>query len=297
MLTALQGGARIDAAAAERGGRFACPSCRGEMILKRGAIRIAHFAHRPPVVCDWARGETSAHLQAKATLRDAFAARGLRVEVEWEVPALSGDRRADVMLWSPAGRRVAIELQHTGIGLPEIEARTRAYAEAGIAVLWVPFLRPQALGEAVERSAGEEGDRFVEKYPARPWELWVYGLGGGEVWLYDAIGQALWRGRFARHRMYAAPAAWYRRSGDEVRAGGRWRLSKRWRELTLWGPNDPADLRIRVLRRQRESIGAFDYPACEVALFTPAPAPTGATAPAGASRGSAAAGRNMKTER
>ena len=78
MLVALSEGARITAAAAQRGGEFRCPSCGKELILKKGQVVIHHFAHKPPIVCDWARGETLAHLEAKRIVHEALTARFAR---------------------------------------------------------------------------------------------------------------------------------------------------------------------------------------------------------------------------
>src|SRR3954464_4411013 len=123
MLVAEQNGLRIEASVAQRGGTFNCPQCKGILIFKPGRKVISHFAHKPPTDCTWARGETRAHLEAKLLVGIALKARGLRAELECVQEGLSGDRRADVLVWSPNGRRLAIELQHTPIGLDEIEKR------------------------------------------------------------------------------------------------------------------------------------------------------------------------------
>ena len=102
--------------------------------------------------------------------------------MEYVVDTLSGDRRADVMTWSPTGVAVAFELQHTSIGLDEIESRSRSYARAGIAQLWIPFLNDAALRQAESRSGGS---LFVERYSPRPFEKWVHGLHGKDgMWMY-----------------------------------------------------------------------------------------------------------------
>ena len=37
----------ITADSAERGCDFKCPSCKESLILKRGKVKTAHFAHKP----------------------------------------------------------------------------------------------------------------------------------------------------------------------------------------------------------------------------------------------------------
>jgi competence protein CoiA len=100
-------GGRREAENADRGSAYTCPKCERSVVLERGRIKIAHFAHKPPTDCTWAKGETLAHLEAKKLFKDAFLLRGLRAEVEFVVPSLPNDRRADVMVWSPPGIRVA----------------------------------------------------------------------------------------------------------------------------------------------------------------------------------------------
>lgn len=133
MLVANLENKRIDAVIAQRGPEYRCPECDGIVVLKKGRKVIAHFAHKPPTDCSWATGETRAHLEAKLLVANALGKRGLKAEVEFVVNALPGDRRADVMAWSPKGLQITIELQHTPIGLDEIEKRASSYARAGIA--------------------------------------------------------------------------------------------------------------------------------------------------------------------
>lgn len=269
MLVAACEGKRVEAQDAERGLAYVCPNpkCCRPLILKRGRIVIAHFAHKPPKDCDWARGETLAHLEAKRLIRDAFAARGVRAEVEYVVPALPGDRRADVMMWSPSGIKVVVELQHTSIGVDEIERRAFSYARAEVAQVWVPFLRTSIWADAERRDGGGEGDWLVERYPARPYERWVHGLNRGGIWFYDPSDKVIWRGRFARHQIWEEERSWYSEDGEERYAGGYPRWSRRWRELTLWGPHGLDQVKIKLERRCACRTGRYNWPAGHVGQF------------------------------
>ena len=60
---------------------------------ENGRVVIHHFAHKPPILCDWARGETLAHLGAKRLVHAALTARGVKAELEYSVETLPGDRR------------------------------------------------------------------------------------------------------------------------------------------------------------------------------------------------------------
>ena len=243
MLVAEHQGVRVEAAAAQRGLSYVCPKCKGVVILKQGRKVIWHFAHKPPTDCSWATGETVAHLEAKKIVRDSLVARGLRAEIEYIVTALPGDRRADVMVWSPDEVPVAIELQHTSIGVDEIERRAFSYAGAGIVQIWIPFLTPSALAAAEQRGAR---CLFLEKYSARPYEKWVHGFYGADgMWMYEAHEKEFWHGRLTGHQIYVEQTSWFEAGGAERTEGGYYRWSKRYRELTLTGPYSIDMLLIR----------------------------------------------------
>ncbi len=241
------------------------PDCRRpEMILKPGRTVSAHFAHKVESGCDWASGETKEHMEAKRDLAAAFAAQGYRAEVEYCVETLPGDRRADVLLWNTEGRRIAIELQHTPIGLPEIERRAFSYAEAGIAQIWIPFLKPGALEKAVPR---EGAALFVSQFSPRPFELWAYGFAFNELWFYDSGRKNFWRGRLDEHILWSPGGEWPVEGGGTESTHGHTYPSKRWKDLTLWGPYSVDQLQLRLRRRDKWTAHPNNWPACHFARF------------------------------
>ena len=266
MLVAALNNNRIEAQLAERGLGYICPECKRPVILKRGWIKIAHFAHKPPTDCTWAKGETLAHREAKKIFRDAFVSGGHRAEVEFVVPSLPGDRRADVMVWSQWGAQAAIELQHSSIGIKEIEKRAYSYAGEGLAQAWVPFLRSKVMAEAEPLEGGDDGDMFIERYPARPFERWAHDFHLGRLWFYDPKQKALWRGHFDRHELWVEASSWYE-EGEEVSVGGYSKLSKRWKELTLWGPYSLKQVRIKFQSRKERWIHRYRLPQGKIADF------------------------------
>lgn len=169
------------------------------MILKQGRIVIHHFAHKPPISCEWGAGETVAHMNAKRAFRDSLRLRGLRAEAEFVVDTMPGDRRADVMTWRSHDNQIlAFELQHTPVSLDEIESRATAYARARIAQIWIPFLRSEALDTATR----ERGGLLIARYSPRPFEKWVHGLHLGKMWMYDPREQNLWLAFLQAHKIW-----------------------------------------------------------------------------------------------
>jgi len=265
MLVAALKSDRIEADIAERGLEYVCPKCWCSVILKRGRIKIAHFAHKPPTDCTWAKGETQAHLQAKKMFRDSFVSRSLRAEVEFIVPSLPNDRRADVMVWSPSGQQAAIELQHTSIQPEAIEKRAFSYALEGIAQAWIPFLPPKIMARA-ETGKGS-GNLFVEKYPARRFERWAHAFHFGRLWFYDPTQKVLWRGHFNDHQIWVYYSDFYSSDGEEMSAGGYPRFSKRWKDLILRGPYTVDQVKIKIRQRKAWQTDRYRIPAGRVAHF------------------------------
>lgn len=118
-------------------------------------------------------GETRAHMESKIVVADALRARGLRAELEFVVDPMPGDGRAGIMVWSPNGKQTAFELQHTPIGLDEIERRAGSYTRAGIAQIWIPFIKPNIWTDGYNRSLNEFS---VEKYTPRHFERGAHSL-------------------------------------------------------------------------------------------------------------------------
>lgn len=257
---------RISADTALKGSEYLCPKCKKIVILKRGRIVIAHFSHKPPTNCSWARGETKAHLEAKQIVFDGLQARGVTAMLEYVVDTLPGDRRADVMAWS-ATNVLAIELQHTSIGIPEIEARANAYSRAGIAQIWLPFLSGTVLSASEPRA---DGTLFVERYSPRPFEKWVHGFGGGDgMWMYVPDEKAFRHANMKGHQTYVESSSWFGEGGEEMSAGGFYKWSKRYRELTLSRPYKIHELLISIKQRTASSIAGYNWPAANVATFKP----------------------------
>lgn len=257
---------RIDAVIAQRGPEYRCPKCDGIAILKKGRKVIAHFAHKPPTDCSWAAGETRAHLETKLLIASALTGRGLGAEVEFVVNTFPGDRRADVMVWSPKGLQIAFELQHTPIDLNEIEKRASSYAHAGIAQIWIPFLNASVWEKGEPRAGGW----FVERYSPRPFERWIHGFNGKHgMWMYDPAKQEFWLGRLEGHQIYVEETTYFTEGGDENTGGGFHRWLKRYKELTLEGPYKAENLLIKVETRRAFSTKDYSWPAGRVAHLTP----------------------------
>ena len=174
MLTAARedGGQKVAAWEVERGdGPFRCFCCRQVVRLRKGEIKAPHFAHVPPVTCEYGTGESEAHRRCKIALFESLSAdaRVRKCEMERDL----GTVRPDVSAYI-SNVPVAIEVQLSNLPLRRIQFRTAEYARKGIYVLWLPLYGPELKEEL---------------YSPRPWEEWLHAAYFGRVYYWlDGVG-------------------------------------------------------------------------------------------------------------
>jgi len=151
-------------------GPFLCFCCKQTVTLRKGEIKAAHFAHMPPVTCEYGAGESEAHRRCKLALYECLSShpRVHKCEMERDL----GTVRPDVSAYIN-DVPVAIEVQLSNLSLARIQYRTMEYARKGIYVLWLPIHTP---------------DLRQELYALRPWEHWLHAAYFGRVyyWLEGA---------------------------------------------------------------------------------------------------------------
>ncbi|OLE54932.1 MAG: hypothetical protein AUG51_06240 [Acidobacteria bacterium 13_1_20CM_3_53_8] len=169
MLTAIrqQDSAKVCAWEAEREDKpFICHCCHETVTLRKGEIKAPHFAHQPPVTCEYGTGEGEAHRRCKIAIYEELINRQnvTKCEIERDL----GTVRPDVSAYIN-GVPVAIEVQLSNLSLGKIKQRTAEYARKGIYVLWLPVY---------------SRDLKKELYAPRPWELWLQEAYFGRVYYW-----------------------------------------------------------------------------------------------------------------
>ncbi len=119
---------------------YHCQGCGRPVVLKRGRIRVPHFAHAAGGHCSASEGETEEHREAKLAIFRALLAdpRASNVQMERNLEHCRPD-----VYFERDGVRVAVEVQRSDCTLETIERRTKRYAEQRVAVLWV-FVKRRA---------------------------------------------------------------------------------------------------------------------------------------------------------
>jgi hypothetical protein len=217
-----------------------------------GMRHVADIAPRPaparplrvkPAIVAFNEGE--GHRAAKAALATALRERGLAVEVE---AAAGPGRRADLLVRSPAGRTVAIEVQQSAIGIAEVRDRTADHARAGHATLWLPALDLRAL--RLRPVHGTAGRTLYARWAVPGWIDWLSARSGA-LWLWsdDALWRAWLEPAFVRTSTWEAPP-------DPADCG--WACSPRLRTLVVEGPVLPSSVRLMIHQARADMHDRFE---------------------------------------
>lgn len=161
------GGQKIAAWEVERSdGPFLCFCCQQMVMLRKGEIKAPHFAHIPPVTCEYGRGESEEHRRCKIAIYESLSAHPQVRKCEMERDL--GTVRPDVSAYIN-DMPVAIEVQLSNLSLTRIQYRTSEYARRGIYVLWLPILTPKVRQRL---------------YSPSPWEQWLHAAYFGRVYYW-----------------------------------------------------------------------------------------------------------------
>ena len=204
-------GAKVLASEEQRGsGPWCCPECSAQVSLKKGDIKIHHFAHHPPFSCEYGSGESEEHSWCKTSIYETM--RRMPNASKWELERSLGSVRPDVSGYI-GNTPVAIEVQASSLGLERIAHRTREYATKGVFVLWLAMYREGML---------------EERFSPSVWEKWLHALYFGRVYYWlekDFVGPV----HFDDHLLYVEEKTWME-SGVTNYGGGYHRRSKRFRK-------------------------------------------------------------------
>ncbi|MDY0270585.1 competence protein CoiA [Trichloromonas sp.] len=189
---------------------FVCPRCKNELVIRKGNIKIHHFAHKPPFNCSHGEGETEAHRRCKESIYNNLKSKTnvTHVDVEADLGSLVADIYAVIN-----GAPVAIEVQKSNISVNEITRRTTEYHKAGISVLWLALFN----------------DRLNnERYSPGAWEKWCHAVYFGRVyyWLGESTVLPV---HFSEYHLYVEESTWFESGGYEQSAGGYYKTSKRYK--------------------------------------------------------------------
>lgn len=121
---------------------YRCPECGNRLILKRGAIKTPHFAHKENILdCEFGKYESESHLRLKDWLYQKFSNNDDEVHAEYKIDDKDTPFHyifADIYV-VPKGTDmpIAFEILTKGVTVNDILERIEFYRRNNIAVLFL----------------------------------------------------------------------------------------------------------------------------------------------------------------
>lgn len=171
MLTAINNEKIVIARDAQKPGIFTCPECGEVVTLRKGSVKVHHFAHRSTTSCGYGKGESELHMDLKMQVYDALNAHREVEYVAMEVAV--GDVRPDVLAII-RGQQVAFEIQVSSLSIEDLYRRTAAYAAQDIAMIWILHW--------------PEGTALDRLYHPASWERWLHTCGMATLYFWAGDG-------------------------------------------------------------------------------------------------------------
>lgn len=136
--------------------KYFCRFCGGELILKRGTIKVPHFAHKVNSDCKMeelitkgkcAKGESEFHRECKMFIKEQMERLSYVDHVDLEVPI--GNRIADIVIYfndrvneefREKNSKLIVEIQLSKISQKELSLRSEDYIKEGFKpneIVWI----------------------------------------------------------------------------------------------------------------------------------------------------------------
>lgn len=228
-------------------GPFMCPKCAEETILKKGMIKVHHFAHKPPINCEYGQGESEEHRRCKNEIYEHLCRLGGAIcELEKDLGSVVPDIFID---FGENKGKVAIEVQISALTMQQIIHRTKEYCKKGIFILWISIYNPN-----LEK----------EKYAPKSWEKWLHTVYYGRVYYWQKELQLL-PIHFDDYLLYVEESEWYDPYGGHQYGGGYHKKSKRYRTPK---PGTPVNINSDFQGQHRKSWSKGDIfvPECRIII-------------------------------
>jgi len=241
-------GERIVAWKAEKNdGIFFCPECMAPVILRKGRIRVHHFAHTASSSCKYAAGESEQHLRIKKTLYEILRKhpRCSRCEMERRLNGV----RPDVSLYVEK-TAIAIELQRSAISTEEIAERTQIYNDLNIAIIWV-IPPPAPRNQSVCRP--------------KSWQRFLHAMYWGRLY-YWCSGAYVRPIHLSPYEYWIDEREWY--DGYEMQSAGGYGKTSKVKKVASLGPLMHLAEDFGASKRSTFEMRDGDIPQCRLWIDT-----------------------------
>ena len=123
---------------------YKCPQCHSNVILKKGQVRIHHFAHdHNDINCGFGVGESEEHLKMKYEIKNIINKYNIcnKIELEWPLDNFIADCYCEMVDQFNIIRKVVIECVCKNYDYDHFVAKNEYYAKNNIYVIWIFSLR------------------------------------------------------------------------------------------------------------------------------------------------------------
>ncbi len=134
MLIAKDGAREIFAEEACRQKQYLCPECHTPVIVRKGPVNIAHFAHVHASDCPASIGETGEHLTGKTQIFRWAQIQGWQPRMEYYCSSIQ--QRPDVLAVI-GGQPTVLEFQCSPLSLRRLQERNNGYRQQGWKYYWL----------------------------------------------------------------------------------------------------------------------------------------------------------------
>lgn len=232
----------------KKDGPYFCPAptCREELILKKGNIRTHHFAHQATEACNYSKGESELHHKCKKEIYEALKEHKFCEKCDLERNL--GKVQPDISLYIN-GSPVAIEVQKSTIDIQEIIRRTKVYTQKKIYLVWIiPKLD----------LINYKYDAKLEKYVFKPkvWHQFLHQMFYGRLYIWSSQANVLplhyedlifyqeERNWIEENYSDLEGTNWYQENHDFAFSGGYNKKSKTKKEIRWSEDNSPKFLHL-----------------------------------------------------
>ena len=199
------------------GSEFQCPECSGIVILKKGNIKIHHFAHEKnnSIFCEYGEGESEIHHQIKLDIYNILKKSYHGVEIEH---TLECGTRPDVFLsCKKLYNGIAFEIQKSNITIPTIIKRMERNSSFNVPTLWI-------LPDIYDIKTSE-------KFAPKDWMKFLHAMYYEHLFFYNN-GNII-DVKLEKYTLYKDSAEWYTKGGEYHSVDGYSYYSKRYRTIKI----------------------------------------------------------------
>lgn len=148
-----------------------CSCCNQPVVFKKGAVKIAHFAHKSVSTCPLSENESAEHLHIKTNIYNSLKKYSFIKNLEME--KYLKESIADIY-YEKNGIKYAVEIQLSNLTREKIEERVNRYNKKNIHVLWV-----HSYEQFLNRI-----DLNSKKISLKDWEKWLTIMNFGKLYLW-----------------------------------------------------------------------------------------------------------------